>query len=91
VNSLTPCASLTVPNNGGRTFVQGLAVGDSAANPDDGLVLVSFLTSASGISGVLGNELRVRGVAAFTSPRGADDTCTFAGLISLEPVEQLTF
>lgn len=91
VNSLTPCASLTLPNNGGRTFVQGLAVGDSAANPDDGLVLVSFLTSASGISGVLGNELRVRGVAAFTSPRGADDTCAFAGLVSLEPVEQLTF
>lgn len=91
VGSITPCATFTVPNNGGRTFVQGLAVDGSAADPDDGLILVSFLTSASGVSGVLGNELRVRGVAAFTSPPGPDDTCTFAGLISLEPVEQLTF
>lgn len=91
VGSLTPCATLTVPNNGGRTFVQGLAVDGSAADPDDGLILVSFLTSASGVSGVLGSELRVRGVAAFTAPPGADDTCSFAGLISLEPVEQLTF
>jgi PKD repeat protein len=91
VGSLTPCATVTIPNNGGRTFVQGLAVDGSAADPDDGLILVSFLTSASGVSGVLGNELRVRGVAAFTAPPGSDDTCTFAGLISLEPVEQLTF
>ena len=91
VGSVAPCATLTVPNNGGRTFVQGLAVDGSAANPDDGLILVSFSTSASGVSGVLGNELRVRGVAAFTAPPGGGDTCTFAGLISLEPVEQLTF
>jgi hypothetical protein len=91
VGSITPCATFTIPNNGGRTFVQGLAVDRSAATPDDGLILVSFLTSASGVSGVLGNELRVRGVAAFTAPPGAGDTCTFAGLISLEPVEQLTF
>jgi PKD repeat protein len=91
VGSLTPCATLTMPNNGGRTFVQGLAVDGSAANQDDGLILVSFLTSASGVSGVLAPELRVRGVAAFTSPQGTDDTCSFAGLISLEPIEQLTF
>jgi PKD repeat protein len=89
--SLTPCATLTIPNNGGRTFVQGLAVDNSAADPNDGLILVSFLTSASGISGVLGPELRVRGVAAFTSPSGSSDTCSFAGTISLEPIEQLTF
>ncbi|HWP66809.1 MAG TPA: PKD domain-containing protein [Candidatus Limnocylindria bacterium] len=91
VGSLVPCATLTVPNNGGRTFVQGLAAASSASNPDDALILVSFLTSASGVSGVLGGELRVRGVAAFVSPPGASDTCSVAGLISLEPVEQLTF
>ena len=84
-------ATLTVPNNGGRTFVQGLAASRSAANPDDGLILVSFTTSASGVSGVLGGELRVRGIAAFTSPPGDGDTCSFAGLISLEIVEQLSF
>jgi hypothetical protein len=91
VGSLTPCASLTVPNNGGRTFVQGLAASRSAENPDDALILVSFTTSASGVSGVLGGELRVRGIAAFTSPPGDGDTCSFAGLISLETVEQLSF
>jgi hypothetical protein len=91
VGSLTPCASFTVPNNGGRTFVQGLAVTSTAANASDGLILVSFTTSASGVSGVLGPELRVRGVAAFTAPSGSDDTCSFVGLISLDPVEQLSF
>jgi len=88
---LTPCATLTVPNNGGRTFVQGLAVDGTADHPTDGLILVSFLTSAGGVSGVLGNELRVRGVAAFRAPSSPDDTCTFEGLITLEPVEQLSF
>jgi PKD repeat protein len=88
---LTPCGVLTVPNNGGRTFVQGLAVEGSADHPTDGLILVSFLTSSGGVSGVLGTELRVRGVAAFRAPSGPDDTCTLEGLITLDPVEQLSF
>ena len=91
VGSLTPCATVSVPNNGGRTFVQGLAATRSEANPDDALILVSFTTSASGVSGVLGPELRVRGIAAFTAPPGDGDTCEFAGMISLEAVEQLSF
>jgi PKD repeat protein len=91
VGGLAPCGGFTLPNNGGRTFVQGLAVGPSVAGADLGTILVSFLTSASGISRILGDELRVRGVAAFTAPSGPEDTCEFAGLISLESVEQLTF
>ena len=86
----TPCATVEIPNNGGRTFVLGLAAGPSAAGSTTTQAYVSFQASASGVSGVLDQSLTVRGAAAFTVQDG-DGGCTPVGLVGLEPYEAITF
>lgn len=89
--SLAPCATVSVPNNDGRAFVYGIAVGASAADPDVAIALVSFLVTPGGLADVADERLAVRGTAAFTVPAGGADTCSALGLVNLDALEQLSF
>ncbi len=100
---LTPCATFTIPNNrtvGSTTRTTFLgehsfAVGRSAAGSLDGIVLVSFFSiggqqPGQGQPAVLPRQLRLQGMAAFSSPAGAT-ACQALGLINLDLVDQLAF
>ena len=85
-SALVPCASLAVPNNGGRTIVIGFAASRSAAGADDATGLVSFVATAPGLSQTVSNPLIVRGTAAFRAPAGTS-TCSIEGLVNAEALE----
>jgi hypothetical protein len=93
LTDLTPCATVTVPNNRGAsslrvtTFIS-FAVDPVSFGSGDATVLLSFL--AGGGSDVLSSSLRVRGTVAISSPAGSP-TCQVLGLVNLEPLDLLTF
>ena len=93
LSDLTPCATVTVPNNNDgstqrvTTYIS-FAVDPVAPGSGDATVLLSFLSG--GGSDVLSPSLRVRGTAAISSPAGSP-TCSVIGLVNLEPLDQLTF
>jgi PKD repeat protein len=88
---LTPCATHTLPNNDGRLFVGSLAVDVSAADPATAIALVSLRASTDALAGVLAPALAPQGTVAFTVPSGSADTCTAVGLITLDPLDLLSF
>jgi hypothetical protein len=105
LNDLSPCATLRVPNNRGqstnatRSFTvidYPFAVGRAASGGNDGIILVSFVTTggtnrdAPDREPLLASLLRVQGTAAFHSPDGAS-TCSFLGFINTDLLDQLTF
>ncbi len=93
LSDLTPCATVTVPNNRGAstlrvtTFIS-FAVDPVSPGAGDATVLLSFL--AGGGSGVLSPSLRVTGTVAISSPAGSP-SCNVLGVVNLEPLDQLTF
>ncbi len=95
LRDLTPCATITVPNNRpsgsttGATRLASFAVGRNAPGSFDATILVSVF-GTGGSPAVLVPELRVRGLYAIASPAGSDQ-CTVLGLVGLESLDQLTF
>ena len=89
--ALTPCAAVSIPNNGGRTFVRSLAVGRSAAEPTTAVALVTFAVADETLETIASPGLAVRGTAAFSVPAGDADGCTALGLVTLEALAQLSF
>jgi PKD repeat protein len=89
--ALTPCAAVSIPNNGGRAFVRSVAVGRSAAEPTTAIALVTFAIADKTLETVASPELAVRGTAAFSVPAGDADGCTALGLVTLEALGQLSF
>jgi hypothetical protein len=89
--ALAPCASAALPDNGGRIFVASLAVAASAADPGTAVALVALHASTGARGDVLPPALAPQGALAFTVPPSAADTCTTAGLVSLEVLELLSF
>jgi hypothetical protein len=89
--AMTPCATVFIPNNGGRTFVRGVAVARSAADPSTAIALVTFAVAEKTLELVADAALAVRGTAAFSVPAGDADTCTALGLVSLEALGLLSF
>jgi PKD repeat protein len=90
VSALTPCATIQIPNNGGRTYVLGMAAGPHADDASAASIYMSFLTSGGPAAGVIPSPLRVRGTALFTSAAGSS-ACETVGLINLETLEQLSY
>ncbi|HJQ84505.1 MAG TPA: PKD domain-containing protein [Candidatus Binatia bacterium] len=89
LDDLTPCGSIEVPNNGGRTLIDTTyAVDRTAPNSPDGTVLVSFAAFAG--QSVLSRELLLRGTVAFSAP-AFSDTCTPLGFINLELLDDVSF
>jgi PKD repeat protein len=84
--ALVPCASFAVPNNGGRTVVVGFGAARTAPGSQDAVGLVSFVSSASGLTNALSSSLIVRGTAAFRLPANSTE-CSVESLINLEILE----
>jgi hypothetical protein len=80
LSELTPWATMTVPNNGGRTLVNSASV-DPAGN-----VFVSLFTT--GGIGIVPLSLRIQGTSRFV-PSGTAGVA--AGFVNLRVVEHLTF
>jgi len=89
LQAIPPCATATVPTNGGGLFINGMAAGRAAGASSNGVAYVSFQVFG-GSNSVLATPLLVRGVAAFMSPDGAS-TCTPADLIALDSFELVSF
>ena len=85
-SALVPCASFPVPNNGGRTVVIGFAASRAAEGSSDATALVSFVSTAPGLSQAISNPLIVRGTVAFSAPAGSS-TCTVERLVNAEALE----
>jgi hypothetical protein len=85
-SALVPCASFAVPNNGGRSVVVGFGAARSAVGSQDAVGLVSFVSSAQGISNALSSSLIVRGTVAFSIPANSTE-CAALSLINLDPLE----
>ena len=96
LSTATPCASLSVPNNGGRTVINyPTALGRSSGTDGDATLIVSFLTTGgtsdrTGRQPVLQSKLRFQGTAAFSLPAGAS-LCPPLGIINIDLMELLTF
>lgn len=106
LNDLAPCATVKVPNNRGQSSTQAnrtltvidypFAVGRAASGGDDGVILVSFVTTGGtnretpDSEPLLASLLRIQGTAAFQSPAGSS-TCSFLGFINVDLLDQLTF
>ena len=97
LSTTTPCATLSVPNNGGRTVINyPTALGRSAGGADgDATLIVSFLTTGgtsdrTGRTPVLPTKLRFQGTAAFSVPAGGN-VCPSLGILNLDLMELLTF
>jgi hypothetical protein len=96
LRDLTPCATLTVPNNRpsgsttGATRIASFAAGPNAPGSFDATILVSVIGSGGSAGGVLPAELRVRGLYAIAAP-AASTQCTVLGLVGLDAVDQMTF
>ena len=96
LGTATPCATLSVPNNGGRTVINyPTALGGSAGAAGDATLVVSFLTTGgtsdrTGRTPVLPSKLRFQGTAAFSVPAGAT-LCPSLGILNLDLMELLTF
>jgi hypothetical protein len=89
VTDLTPCATVQVPNNGGRTLIDTTyAVDRVAPGSLDGTLLVSF--AASGGQSVLAPPLLVRGTVALSAP-AASDVCSVIGFVNLELMNDVSF
>ena len=92
----TPCATLSVPNNGGRTVINyPTALGRSSGAEGDATLIVSFLTTGgtsdrTGRTPVLPQKLRFQGTAAFSVP-ASGTVCPPLGIINLDLMELLTF
>jgi hypothetical protein len=92
----TPCATLSVPNNGGRTVINyPTALGRAASGGDDATLVVSFLTTGgtsdrTGRPPVLSSKLRFQGTAAFSMPANSS-LCPSLGILNLDLMELLTF
>jgi PKD repeat protein len=100
LSDLTPCATITVPNNrgaqrGALTSFVSFAVDPVAPGSFDATVLLSFFTGGGGSPGPgltapLGADLHAAGTFAIASPGGSND-CQVIGLVNLEPLDQLAF
>ena len=96
LSTATPCGTLSVPNNGGRTVINyPTALGGSAGAAGDATLVVSFLTTGgtsdrTGRTPVLPSKLRFQGTAAFSVPAGAT-VCPSLGILNLDLMELLTF
>jgi hypothetical protein len=93
LQDLTPCATVTVPNNRTPdsrrlTVLRSYAVGRLAADSADATVLVSFSTPTSGTA--VSANLAVQGTFAISSPAGSS-ACSVLGLVNLDALDQLTF
>ena len=95
LSGIAPCATYEVPNNGdathrGFTSVLGIAAAPTVAGSRDGTVLVTFTSSANGLTDVVSSSLSIKGTVAFSAP--ADGTgCSLAGLVNLAALDQMTF
>jgi hypothetical protein len=89
--AMTPCASHSIPDNGGRLFVVSLAVGVSADDPSTAVALVALRGSDEARGEVLPPALAPQGALAFTVPSGAADTCADVGLVTLDSLDLLSF
>jgi hypothetical protein len=83
ISSLTPCATFTVPNAGGRTFLSRFAVGRAAAGTNDGTILATFTTLFGAGTPPISTSLLPRGTVAIDAPGGTTG-CSVRGLINLE-------
>jgi hypothetical protein len=96
LSTATPCATLSVPNNGGRTVINyPTALGRSGGAEGDATLIVSFLTTGgtsdrTGRTPVLPQKLRFQGTAAFSVP-ASGTVCPPLGIINLDLMELLTF
>jgi hypothetical protein len=96
LGTTAPCATLSVPNNGGRTVINyPTALGRSNGGEGDATLIVSFLTTGgtsdrAGRTPVLPTKLRFQGTAAFSVPAGAN-VCPSLGILNLDLMELLTF
>jgi hypothetical protein len=88
LSAVAPCASITVPNNGGRTVLGNLAAGPNADDPSAASIYVGF--AVSGGDAVLPAALAVTGTALVTSP-GGSAACAAIGVIDLRPLDQLSY
>src|SRR5579871_4886780 len=103
---LTPCATIKVPNNFGRTFLDTDA-GSFAFAPSPGgggTLLVSFLTSGTGVPYVSNTDcsrppgvqpglpvaLQAQGTVAVDVPAGSG-ACTVLGFVNLEFLDSMRF
>jgi hypothetical protein len=96
LGTTVPCATLSVPNNGGRTVINyPTALGRAAGGGNDATLIVSFLTTGgtsdrTGRTPVLSSKLRFQGTAAFSVPAGSS-VCPSLGILNLDLMELLTF
>jgi hypothetical protein len=93
VSDLTPCATVQVPNNGGRTLIDTTyAVDRVVPGSLDGTILVSFAAFGGGSSSapVIAAPLLVRGTVAFSAP-AASDVCPLIGFVNLELMDDVSF
>ena len=96
LGTTAPCATLSVPNNGGRTVINyPTALGRAATGGSDATLVVSFLTTGgtsdrTGRAPVLSSKLRFQGTAAFSVPAGGT-ICPSLGILNLDLMELLTF
>jgi hypothetical protein len=93
----TPCATFTLPGNGGVTRLGSLSIAAAPAadGSGDATVLVSVLGSegpppVAGQPPVLSRSLRVAGTVAFAAPAG-NAPCTALGLVNLELLDPMAF
>jgi len=89
--ALTPCASHSIPDNGGRLFVLSLAVAPSADDSSTAVALAALRGSNETQGEVLPPALAPQGTLAFTVPSGAADTCSAVGLVTLDALNLLSF
>ncbi len=96
LSTAIPCATLSVPNNGGRTVINyPTALGRASGTEGDATLIVSFLTTGgtsdrTGRTPVLPTRLRFQGTAAFSVP-ATGTVCPPLGIINLDLMELLTF
>jgi PKD repeat protein len=90
LNALPPCASVSVPTNGGSIFVTGLAGGRAQGSTSDGVAYVAFRAYGGAANALLDRPLLVQGTVAFTSPAGSS-TCSAVGLIADDAFDLVSF
>jgi PKD repeat protein len=89
LDQLTPCATMEVPNNNGRTIIDTTyAVDQSAPGSFDGTILVSF--AIFGGQQVVSTELVIRATAVFTALAGSA-SCNALGFVNLELLDDVSF
>ncbi len=88
LNELTPCATMSVPNDGGVTTPLSLAIDPVTAGSGDGTIVVSFSSASGGPPPA--SIANVQGTFAITSPAGSD-TCAVVGLVNLDALDDAAF